>query len=535
MLRGNQDLLRNAGSLAATTGVTSILGFAYWIFAARFYPTEVVGYGSAAVSTMMLLGAIGEAGIGTMLIGELPRGRHGGELITASLIASFVVSFVLGLGFALISIGFGKHFVEISGSVGRIAVFSLGVAVIGLTTVFDEVTIGLMRGGLQLRRNITVSIAKMAVLPAAALVFHDHFGFGIMFAWVVGTFFSLIPTALTIKRGGGRLLYRPDWKTLWQLRMVVLSHNSLNLAITTPVKLIPVLVAIVVSPSANGAYYIALMISSFLAMVPINLSTVLFAVASAAPEKIGEKLRFVLRTSLYIGIPAGLVMGLCAHLVLSVFGSSYAALATGPLWILIVGYIPGLPNSVYIAVARATGQINKAAVFFTVFLALRIAALVVFGKLGGLYGLSWGMFAVTIVQAFFTTPPVLRIAYRSVPVRRSAGPVTDSQVRLHTAEHPAEMLRRQEAGLAALISLSTAVSPSRHPAATAPQARLTSATPRSHSARGRHPRPTVLAAAAEPYPADSSWWPDEDEETFRNRQESGMEALIAVATHGARF
>jgi hypothetical protein len=33
-LARNQDLLRNAGSLAATTGVTSVLGFAYWIYAA---------------------------------------------------------------------------------------------------------------------------------------------------------------------------------------------------------------------------------------------------------------------------------------------------------------------------------------------------------------------------------------------------------------------------------------------------------------------------------------------------------------------
>jgi hypothetical protein len=139
------------------------------------------------------------------------------------------------------------------------------------------------------------------------------------------------------------------------------------------------------------------------------------------------------------------------------------------------------------------------------------------------------------VQAFFATPPVLRAAYRSAPVSRAAERVTGGRARLRTAEHPEEMLRRQEAGLAALISLSTAVSPSPHVMATAPQPRLTSATPRSHSRRGLHPYPTVLATTAKPHLTDIAWWPDEDEQTFRGRQESGMEALIAVATHGARY
>jgi len=43
-----------------------------------------------------------------------------------------------------------------------------------------------------------------------------------------------------------------------------------------------------VSPSANAAFYIALMLFSFLTMVPAHLSTVLFAIASAAPEMISE-------------------------------------------------------------------------------------------------------------------------------------------------------------------------------------------------------------------------------------------------------
>ncbi len=543
ILQRNQDLLRNAGSLAATTGLTSALGFGYWIYAARMFSPAAVGYGTAAISTMTLLGTVGMFGLGTMLIGELPRGGNRGGLMMASFIASFIGSFILGIGFSLISLGFGNHFVEISGNLGRAALFSFGVAMTGATFTFDDSTIGLMRGGLQLSRNVTVSIAKMVALPAAALVLHDLFGVGILLAWVTGTVVSLIPVAITIKRTGGRILHRPDWDAFWRLGKVTLAHNWLNLAIATPGKLVPVLVAALVPSSSNGAFYVATMISSFLFMVPMHMSTVLFAIASAAPEMIAEKLRFVLRVSLIIGIPAGLLMGVGSHFLLSVFGSSYAALATGPLWISIVSYIPGLPNVVYIAVCRATGRVSQAALFLTGFAALQMGAVVVGAKLDGLYGLSYGMLAVAIIEALITTPPVLRAAFGKTAVRRAADPITAGQARLRYAELADEIRLRQEAGLAALVSLATSVAPPRVPQHQAPPGPPASreevlgsiAKGRAAAGSGRHRRPSAAVTRGNPLLTDTGWWPDADEATFRARQQSSMAALIEIATHAAKY
>lgn len=542
ILRQNQDLLRNAGSLAATTGLTSALGFGYWIYAAHVFSTEAVGYGTAAISTMTLLGTVGMFGLGTMLIGELPHSGNRGGIMMASFIASFIGSFILGFGFAIVSLAFGNHFAEISGNIGRAALFSFGVAMTGATFTFDDSTIGLMRGGLQLSRNVTVSIAKMVALPAAALVLHDLFGVGILLAWVTGTVVSLIPVAITIKRTGGRILHRPDWDTFWRLGKVTLAHNWLNLAIATPGKLVPVLVAAMVPSSSNGAFYVATMFSSFLFMVPMHMSTVLFAIASAMPEMIAEKLRFVLRISLIIGIPAGLAMGIGSHFLLSIFGSSYATLATGPLWISIVSYIPGLPNVVYIAVCRATGRVSQAAVFLTGFAALQMGAVVVGAKLDGLYGVSCGMLAVAIVEASITTPAVLRTAFGTAAIRRSADPVTAGQARLRSAELADEVRLRQEAGLATLISLATSVAPSRPPQkapsgepGSGDKTLRTAGTGTAAPGGERHRRASVAVTRGNPILTDTGWWPDPDEATFRTRQESGMAALIAIATHAARY
>ena len=300
----NRDLLRNAGSLAATTGLTSLFGFVYWVVAAKEFSQQAVGYGSAAVSAMILLGTIGEFGLGTMLIGELPKRRSAGGLTVASIIASGVGSLVLGVGFPLVADAFGAHFPQISGTPARIGLFAVGVALIGMTIVFDSATIGLMRGGVQLGRNLAMSVIKLALLPVTAVVLHDAFGVGLIFAWVAGTFLSLVPALIMLKRRGSRIFQRPDWALLRRFGKLAMAHNWLNLAIMAPPRLIPVLVTVVVSASANASFYVAWMLANFLFMVPSSLSIMLFAIASAAPEVVAEKLRFVLRLSVMIGLPA---------------------------------------------------------------------------------------------------------------------------------------------------------------------------------------------------------------------------------------
>ena len=126
--RRHQDLLRNAGSLLVATGITSALGFVYWVIAARLFSQEAVGYSSAAVSAMGLLGTIGIFGLGTLLIGELPRRSRRAGLVSAALLASGLGSLVLGLGFALAAPHFSRRFVVILGTPGRTALFVLGVA-----------------------------------------------------------------------------------------------------------------------------------------------------------------------------------------------------------------------------------------------------------------------------------------------------------------------------------------------------------------------------------------------------------------------
>lgn len=406
--RRNRDLLDNASSLVATTVVAAGLGFIYWAFAARLFNQQSVGYGSAAISAMTLLGTIGMFGLGTLLIGELPRRKDAGGLVSAALITASIGSLIVGLGFAVVAPHISSHLMGIGGSSGHVALFAAGVVLTAFTLVVDQATIGIMRGGIQLARNVAFLVVKLLILPASAFILHDAFGIGIEASWVTGMVLSLVPVAARLRVYGTGVLPPPDWRLLRRLGKTALAHNWLNLSIAVPNLLMPVLVTATVSASANAAYYIAWMLAYFLYSIPVNLSTALFAIAAADPAAIAGKLRLSLRLSLVIGIIGVAVLGLNAHLVLSIFGPGYVRTAFLPLMTLILGYIPVVARSHFVAVCRAQGRVPQAAVILTIGGAMEVIGAVVGAKLDGLAGLSVVLLLVRVIEGLVTAPTVVR-------------------------------------------------------------------------------------------------------------------------------
>ena len=360
---------------------------------------------------------------------------------------------VLGLGFAVAAPAFSSRFAHISGNPAQAALFVVGVMLTGISLVFDQATIGLMRGGLQLSRNVAFAVAKLLVLPATAILLHDKFGAGVTVSWVSGIAVSLIPVALRLRLTGAPILPRPDWGVLRGLGKTALAHSWLNIAITVPWSLIPVLVTVVVSPSANAAFYIAWMLTSFLYILPGSLSTVLFAVVAADPQVIARKLRFTLRLSLLIGLPGMAALILGGHFALHLFGAGYARAAMLPLTLLAIGYIPAIPKIHYVAVCRARGQIPRAAAVLTTAAVCEVTAAAIGGVSGGLRGLSLALLGVYTIEGLVTARAVIRAAIgsgrhrRAIPVSGSTLPVAPAV--LNDRSHR----DRQEAGIAALLSL----------------------------------------------------------------------------------
>ena len=422
--KGPRALVRTVLSLIATTGVTSVLGVAFWWLAAHRASLGAVGNGSAAVSAMTLVATFGMAGLNTTLIPHLARKtRDGDGLLAAGLCASALVSAVLGAGFWLVAVLFGGGFAPYLHTHAEALVFIGGSALTGASLVLDEALLGLVGGAPQLWRNCAFAVTKLAALAGFTAVWHDQFGTSILTAWVAGTALSLAAAAALLRLRGVRLLSRPRWTMLRSIARASARNTWLNNALQAPWLVMPMLVTGLLGAQQGGAFYVASTVLSIALLLSFHFSTALYAANVADPDGLAAKLRFTLRVCLLggaVGVPLVMV---AAHPLLHVFGAQYAARATLPLMVMIAGYFGSALKFHYVALLRIYDKVTKAAVYATVTCVIRVAAMVAGALADGLTGVSVALLIVMLAEGLYTIP-TLRAALRGDRPGTAEEPVT---------------------------------------------------------------------------------------------------------------
>ncbi len=423
-VRANSVLFVNAGSLVGTTGVTSVLGFIYWWLAARQFPPTAVGFASTTISAMTLIGTLSILGLGTLLMGELPR-QKGKEasLISAALILVGGVGGGGGIVFAVIAGGLSVDLHILGASTENILLFATGVSFSAIAILLDQALIGLLQGGLQLWRNTLFALAKLAALFWVSFWLSHKVGLAIYVTWIIGNGLSFAALAVfAVWKGGWRgRTYLPEWGGLRKLGRSALQHHALNLTLLAPGQLMTVLVTVMLSLQASAWFYVSLMLASFLFSVPIALTQVLYAAGSAQPALLARKMRLTLGLALAVSVLAngGLLLG--AKNLLSLFGQSYVDQAVVCLRILGLFSFPLTIRNHYLAICRIQSRVAHALLPMVVGGVLEVGGAALGAHLGGLSGLSFGWFLAICVEAMLSARPVYK-ALRS----SSASAETDS-------------------------------------------------------------------------------------------------------------
>lgn len=409
-----QVILANAGSLVGTTVVTSGLGFIYWWLAARQFPPEAVGFGSAAISAMMLLGNVSVLGLGTLLIGELPRqpGKEASLISTALLVAGLVGG-GLGLIFAITAPWISADLGALAENTGSISLFALGVSLTAGTFVLDQAVVGLLRSDLQLWRNTIFAIVKLMALLLTGMWLTNKLGLTIYTTWLGGNIVSLTVLAgYAVLKNGLANSFRPRWEILRKLGSAALGHHALNLSLQASGLMMPIIVTAVLSARMNAYFYTSWMIASFSAVAPVALTTVLYAVGSSDPEGLGIKIRVTLLLSALAGVMASLVFLVGADLILGLFGAAYAEQASLSLKILGLAVFPLIIKNHFVTICRIYGRVATTALWMGAGSLLELILAAMGAGLGGLTGLSLGWVAAMCIEALFMAPTVYQVAFR---------------------------------------------------------------------------------------------------------------------------
>jgi O-antigen/teichoic acid export membrane protein len=429
LLGSVRSIVVNTSWLVSTTAVNALLGLAYWGTAARFFPPELVGTAAATVAAMFLISTFGSLGFGSLLLGGLSGRRDARALVATAILTIGIVSAVLGVATAQLASTVDHDLAVLRHDPLTIAIFALGGIVMTISLVLDEALIGVGRGAWQFWRNAAFAALKLALLIALELTAPESVTWLTIYGtWVVAMLVSLVGVALlTLARDRFALArYRPRWHLLRGVGRLAVGHHIINLALTLPGQVLPLVVTAVLSSTENAYFYISWQFAGFIFVPPVALSVSLYAAANS-PGALSRKLRFTLGAALAVGLVSNALVFLGGGFALGLYGGDYAAEATWPLRLLGLGVFPLIIKDHYVALCRITGRLGSAIPLIVVGCLLEVVVAAIGGALGGLNGLALGWSLAVTVEALVMGLPVLRAALAS-PTPTDSAPTLSPRV-----------------------------------------------------------------------------------------------------------
>jgi O-antigen/teichoic acid export membrane protein len=373
------SLLRNSVYIMAVTVVTSILGFAFWLVAARRFSASEVGLSAALVSALTLVSLSSNLGINTAFVQMLPRRRSGAEwsaTLTAGLLCGALSSAVGGVVTALVLPLISSRFRILDRHFDYLVVFVAGVVLTTVTTLLDYACIAERRAEKPLVRNTVFSLVKIPLLLVPVVVAMGTFG--IFFAWVAATAVTVIVAAAMIPGLAREYRLRREGvsEQVRALGHYVAGHHSINIGNFAPWYLLPVFVTVQVSPAATAYFYATWRICGVLSMISPSVASALTAEGANAPGELWRMAARSQRTIMKALVPACVLLALVGHWVLAAFGSAYASEGLPLLLLFTVASLPDSLMDVWVAVLRCESR-------------LRFGAWLQLGTAGFALALSW--------------------------------------------------------------------------------------------------------------------------------------------------
>jgi O-antigen/teichoic acid export membrane protein len=313
----------------SSTVATAVLGFLFWVVAARWFPASAYGRTSAAVSSMTLLAAVAQLNLISLYARFLPTaGARTRRVILSGYAASVAMSVLLAVGF--VGFGFGD---QLPGAgLGRLLLFAISVLASSLLLIQDAVLTALRRTGWVPVKNVLFSVAKLLLLPVLA---GASVG-GLFLAWVLPVFLVVIVVnwwilARLAPAHARAAEHEPAPARPRELRGFLAAGYISGVVSNTVSFIPPVMVATVLGPVASAYFYVPWLIGVSACTLLWNVVTSFVVEASRAGNEARTHLNRAIRLGLAVIVPTTLVLALAGRQVLAIFGPEYATHGAGPL------------------------------------------------------------------------------------------------------------------------------------------------------------------------------------------------------------
>ena len=348
------QLFRDSFSLMAANVANAGFGLLFWIAAARLYRSQDVGLAAASVSVVGLLGMLSGLGLDHALMRFLPGALRPQQIINSALTIGSILALLIVVGFLAGLRIWSPAMIAVRAN--PLYAASLIVAAV-LTTIsgfLSAVYLSRKKALLVFNQSMIFGTAKVAA--AVVLAAAGAGAAGLLGAWVVGLV-AAVGVGLTLFLPyveTGNFRFRPALaREVINDMAHFASANYISAVLwSAPASLLPMLVTNVAGAEANAYFYIATSVSGLLAMVPMAVSTSLFAHGSRDARDLSRRTLESARFSLLLLVPAITLVFLLGEKVLLIFGKAYSEAGTRLLWILALSTLPLVVNYLYFSACR---------------------------------------------------------------------------------------------------------------------------------------------------------------------------------------
>ncbi len=403
--------------MIATSVSTAILGFLFWMLAARLYHTDEIGLSSAIVSAAQMLAVFSGLGFGIGVIRFLHQEQDKRLMVNTVFTITSIFSFILVAVFVAGLNLWSPNLLIIRQDALMLAIFILFTVSANLQSLQNSVFIAFR----STQYNLVQSLINGLRIPFLFVLV--GFGkVGILSPFASAMFIAYFITNLFLRKvyPGYKLFPSISTKIARKIIRFSLGNYIGDGFRLLPYLLLPIIIINVLNPEMSAYFFIAWTVAnlffgvayytsfSFLAEVSNNLQTI--------RHQLIKVTRFVFPI---LGIAIILVFFL-GHELLSLFGGEYSTEAEGLLRILTISSLSVAFNELYISVKRVEKKIKPIICAYGFVALVTIIGGSLLLKSTGLNGTGYAWLASNLLVSVIVLPSIInRFSSKNVSLEKA--------------------------------------------------------------------------------------------------------------------
>jgi O-antigen/teichoic acid export membrane protein len=407
-------LLRSAYSLMLNVVLTSVLGFGFWIAAARMFSSSTVGRDSALISAMLTLSLICQLNLSSGILRFLPivkldpaRAVIGAYVLTAALTT------LIGALFVVVAPNAAHNYHFLREDSGIAVTYVAAAALWSVFTLQDAVLTALRRAPWVPAENATFGVLKIAALPLLLAVGTGH---AIFIAWVIPMAMLVVPVNYLIfakiipNWPGPGTESSPVQRFGWRgLRRFLAQEYVAGLFAQAASTMLPVLIVAVLGSSENAYFYIPFTIVSAFDLLFANVAASLTVEGALAETRFPTLARLIVRRFRFMLIAGVAVLVAGASLVLLPFGPRYVQAGAPVLRLLACASAFRAIIVLFGVICRVEGRASRILTIQASIFTMVIGLAIVLGEAQGIEGVALAWLIANGIAGCAAMPRVLRI------------------------------------------------------------------------------------------------------------------------------